>query len=158
MWSVRSQAWRNATPFLLLFVGFSHLRQRVRLPITVGRLLRRNCKRFLPFVCNVRRHSSFREQRPFRCAFAISDFNVLTRSFKSACSVSYVSLIFKYRSSEILPSTLSSYRLSMILSSLSIRSSEVLISFEYSFSSFYVLVAAFFRNVCKNISLCCCAK
>lgn len=41
-------------------------------------------------------------------AFAISDFNVLTRSFRPACSVSYVSLIFKYRSSEILPSTLSS--------------------------------------------------
>lgn len=35
-------------------------------------------------------------------------FQRLTRSFRPACSVSYVSLIFKYRSSEILPSTLSS--------------------------------------------------
>ena len=33
----------------------------------------------------------------------------------------------------------------MILSSLSIRSSEVFISFEYSFSSFSVLVAAVFE-------------
>lgn len=38
----------------------------------------------------------------------------------------------------------------MILSSLSIRSSEVLISFEYSFSSFSVLVAAFFVTSAKR--------
>lgn len=43
------------------------------------------------YTCNKHHKSRILSSSSF--AFAISDFNVLTRSFKPACSVSYVSLI-----------------------------------------------------------------